>query len=256
MNYLLQILAFDDFLLYKSKLSAGQIALWRALMSINNKAQWKEWFTAANTTIESLSGLSRSGINKNRNALKQLGLIDFKSNGRKATSYKVCVLYTSKSTQESEQQSTQQSEQDGTQESEQQSGTFLNLNTNSNLNGSSTPATPNNINNAPTRESVTEKITQEFGRRLSPMELKYLDGLFQGASPVLVECALQEAVLHQAYSFKYIASVLNAFKKRGITNREQYEQTVQERNKQNQSNQQKAPADGPDIPLFSITGEV
>lgn len=252
MNYLLQILAFDDFLLYKSKLSAGQIALWRALMSINNKAQWKEWFTAANTTIESLSGLSRSGINKNRNALKQLGLIDFKSNGRKATSYKVCVLYTSKSTQESE----QQSEQEGAQESEQQSGTFLNLNTNSNLNGSSPAASSSINNNAPTRESVTEKIAQEFGRRLSPMERTYLDGLFQGSSPVLIECALQEAVLHQAYSFKYIASVLNAFKKRGITNREQYEQTVQKRNEQNQSNQQKAPAGGPDIPLFSITGEV
>ena len=94
MNYLQQILAFDDYLLYKQKLSSGQIALWRALMSINNKAGWATWFTA-NATLESLSGLSRSGINKNRNALKQ-GLIDFKSNGRKATSYKVCVLYTRK----------------------------------------------------------------------------------------------------------------------------------------------------------------
>lgn len=255
MNYLQQILAFDDYLLYETRLSSGQIALWRALMSINNKAQWKEWFTAANVTIESLSGLSRSGINKNRNVLKQLGLIDFKTNGRKASSYKVCVLYTSNSTQESvDKVSLKYTTQDPY--STQQSSTFLNINNKQNTNGSSTPATPNNINNAPTRESVTEKITQEFGRRLSPMELKYLDGLFQWSSPVLVECALQEAILHQAYNFKYIASVLNAFKKRGITNREQYEQTVQERNEQNQSNQHKAPTDGPDIPLFSITGEV
>ena len=93
MNYLQQILAFDDYLLYKQKLSSGQIALWRALMSINNKAGWATWFTAANATLESLSGLSRSGINKNRNALKQLGLIDFKSNGRKATSQGMRTLY-------------------------------------------------------------------------------------------------------------------------------------------------------------------
>lgn len=255
MNYLQQILAFDDYLLYETRLSSGQIALWRALMSINNKAQWKEWFTAANVTIESLSGLSRSGINKNRNVLKQLGLIDFKTNGRKASSYKVCVLYTSNSTQESvDKVPLKYTTQDPY--STQQSSTFLNINNKQNTNGSSTPATPNNINNAPTRESVIEKIAQEFCRQPSPMELNYLDGLFQGSSPVLVECALQEAVLHQVYNFKYIASVLNAFKKRGITNREQYEQTVQERNEQNQAKQQKTPADGPDIPLFKIAEEV
>lgn len=71
--------------MYETKLSSGQIALWYALMEINNKCAWIEWFTAANQTLETLSGLSRAGINKNRNVLKQLGLIDFKSNGKKAT---------------------------------------------------------------------------------------------------------------------------------------------------------------------------
>lgn len=78
MDYIRQILAFDDYLMYNQGLSSGQIALWRALMSINNKARWSEWFTASNQTLETLSGLSRQGINKNRNILKQLGLIDFR----------------------------------------------------------------------------------------------------------------------------------------------------------------------------------
>ncbi|MGL0750080.1 DnaD domain protein [Secundilactobacillus paracollinoides] len=132
MNYIQQLRAFDDFKLYDTKLSVGQNALWYALMSINNKSNWKTWFTVANSTLENLSGLSRSGIAKDRNILRQLGLIDFKSNGRKATSYRVCVLYTSNSAQDSVQDSTQGSVQDSTQGSVQgsvqDSSTLIKLN--------------------------------------------------------------------------------------------------------------------------------
>ncbi|WP_268914063.1 hypothetical protein [Lentilactobacillus sp. SPB1-3] len=107
MNYLQQIRGFNDFLTYNQKLSSGQISLWYALMWINNKTGWAKWFTAANLTLESMSGLSRSGVNKARNALKQYGLIDFKSHGSKATAYSVCQLYTSDSTQDSVQDSAQ-----------------------------------------------------------------------------------------------------------------------------------------------------
>ncbi|MDH5106494.1 DNA replication protein DnaD [Lentilactobacillus diolivorans] len=124
-NYLLQIRAFDDYRMYETKLSSGQVSLWYTLMSINNKAHWQKWFTAANVVLERLSGLSRSGIVKNRNVLKQLGLIDFQSNGRKATSYQVCVLYTSDGTQRSTQSSTQDSAQRSTQDSAQNSSTLV-----------------------------------------------------------------------------------------------------------------------------------
>ncbi|WP_125713000.1 DnaD domain-containing protein [Companilactobacillus kedongensis] len=110
MNYLKQLQAFRDYQLFKTELSSGQISLYYALLQINNKCSWVEWFTAANQMLETLSGLSRSGINKNRNILKQLGLVDFKSNGnRKATSYKICVLYTLDSTHNSEHNSTHKS---------------------------------------------------------------------------------------------------------------------------------------------------
>lgn len=128
MNYLLQIRAFDDYRMYETKLSSGQVSLWYTLMSINNKAHWQEWFTAANVVLERLSGLSRSGIVKNRNVLKQLGLIDFQSNGRKATSYRVCVLYTSDSTQRSVQSSTQESTQRSAQDSVQRSSALIKQN--------------------------------------------------------------------------------------------------------------------------------
>jgi DnaD and phage-associated domain len=86
MNYITEINRFYDLMLSKP-LSTGQIALWYALMQINNKCAWIKWFSVPNQTLELLTGLSRQGIDKNRNVLKQLGLIDFKSKGNKATMY-------------------------------------------------------------------------------------------------------------------------------------------------------------------------
>ena len=107
MNYITEILGFNDFLLTKP-LAAGQIALWYALMYINNKCSWAEWFTAPNRTLESLTGLERSSIYRARNELKLRGLIDFRSNGTKACSYKMLTCCT-------EQQPTQQGTQQPTQ---------------------------------------------------------------------------------------------------------------------------------------------
>lgn len=92
MEYLSQILRFNDSL-PTNNLSPGQIALWYALMHINNKCSWMEWFKAANRTLELYTGLSKNGVIKARNVLKQKGLIDFKSNGTSAASFKLKILY-------------------------------------------------------------------------------------------------------------------------------------------------------------------
>lgn len=139
MNYIKEIKAFYDLVQVK-QLSTGQIALWHALMQVNNKCAWIEWFTAPNLTLELTSGLSRKGIYKARNVLKQHGIIDFKSNGTKATSYKLISLLnntqvsTRDSTQDnntlqdSTQEGTQSSTQDSTQEGTQGSATLNKLN--------------------------------------------------------------------------------------------------------------------------------
>ena len=112
MNYLAEILAFYDLVQVK-QLSTGQIALCHALMAINNRCTWIEWFTVPNLTLELNTGMSRSGVLKARNALKQYGLIDFKVNGTKATNYKMITI--AKSKQESNQIGKQVSTQDGKQ---------------------------------------------------------------------------------------------------------------------------------------------
>ena len=98
MNYITEIKGFNDLLL-RERLSSGQIALWYALMHIDNKSGWKKWFTVPVITLELHTGLSKSGIYKNREVLKQLGLIDFKAFKGKAARYTInsCLLYTSPS---------------------------------------------------------------------------------------------------------------------------------------------------------------
>ncbi len=92
MNWLKEIKEFFN-LQEINRLSTGQIALWHALMYINNKCAWTEWFTVANSTLQSETGLTRDGIYKARNVLKQKGYIDFKETGpSKPSRYKMLSL--------------------------------------------------------------------------------------------------------------------------------------------------------------------
>lgn len=77
---------FDEMIEEKG-LSHGQIALWYALFHKCNRLHWRSWFSVTNSELSSRSGLSVRGINKARNALKQKGLVDFKTNGTYATQY-------------------------------------------------------------------------------------------------------------------------------------------------------------------------
>ncbi len=126
MNYIAEIKAFYDLVQVK-QLSQGQIALWHALMYINNKCAWIEWFTVPNITLELNTGLSRSGIAKARNALKQYGLIDFRQNTTKATSYKLFTML------KSEQVGNQISKQVGKQDSNQIGSTLNKRNETNNI---------------------------------------------------------------------------------------------------------------------------
>lgn len=116
MNYIALINSFWDSAIL-SPLSTGQVSLYMALLHINNRSNWIEWFTAPNQVLSVLTGLSRSGILKARNELKQRGLIDFRERGTKATVYKITTM--SNSAQDSTQNSNQNSEQDSTQNSNQ-----------------------------------------------------------------------------------------------------------------------------------------
>lgn len=90
MNYIAQINAFWDSAT-TNPLSTGQVSLYFALLHICNRSNWTEWFAAPNQVLTVLTGLSRSGILKARNELKQRGLIEFQEKATKATRYKITI---------------------------------------------------------------------------------------------------------------------------------------------------------------------
>ncbi|WP_025193590.1 DnaD domain protein [Enterococcus faecalis] len=259
MDYIKQILAFDDYLMYNQGLSSGQIALWRALMSINNKTRWSEWFTASNQTLETLAGLSRQGINKNRNVLKQLGLIDFQTNGRKATSYHICKLYTSDSVQESLQEdvrklSTSNSLQESVQDSLQSSSATVAEKCTTQLRNSSTLYKhKQNINiNKNINDHIEDLGVYEF---IQQAWEKAPTGLLQGAlgpwikewGPELVlyafKLAYENSVEMQGLK-KYVQAILNNWAKRDIKTLEDAEkarEAFEEQKKAGRSGYQKKP---------------
>ena len=98
MNYLSIINAFWDSAT-TNPLSTGQVSLYMALLHVCNRSNWTEWFQAPNQVLSVLTGLSRSGILKARNELKQRGVIDFKERGTKATIYRVIEENTQNSVQ-------------------------------------------------------------------------------------------------------------------------------------------------------------
>lgn len=89
MNYLAEILAFNNWIRYNSGISKSDICLWHGLMSMANRFSWRE-FNAPILTLLSESKLTKNEFYKSRNKLKQFGLLDFKERGgNRATLYKM-----------------------------------------------------------------------------------------------------------------------------------------------------------------------
>lgn len=89
LNYLKEILTFENWIEYNSGINKSDIRLWYTLMHTANRFAWKE-FTISISVLIFKSKLSKSDIYRARNKLKQLGLIDFKErSGNQCTIYKM-----------------------------------------------------------------------------------------------------------------------------------------------------------------------
>ena len=210
MNYITEIKAFYDLVQVK-QLSQGQIALWHALMHINNKCSWIEWFSVPNIMLELHTGLSRSGIAKARNVLKQYGLIDFKPNGTKATNYKMMPM------SKSEQASNQVSKQDGNQVSKQvsnQVGGTLNK-----LNKTKLNKTVEEKKEEPTAaaDEVVVFYLNNINPMITPSEAQDLVYYEKQLPKELLLFGMQKAVDQKARKMGYIKSIWNSWLSKGIT---------------------------------------
>lgn len=76
MNYLLEINAFYEWL-ETNPLQRSEIALWSALMHINNKSHWQKSFMVPVSTLQLKAGLRRADLFKARKRLVEVGLIEY-----------------------------------------------------------------------------------------------------------------------------------------------------------------------------------
>ncbi|WP_137663926.1 DnaD domain protein [Enterococcus hulanensis] len=104
------------------------------------------------------------------------------------------------------------------------------------------------------QKKMLRSFEQEFGRPLSPIEYQKIGYWLNDDqySPALIELALQEAVLNQAYNFKYIETVLQSWEKKNIRSKSQVEEE-QRRRKQIllQKEEQKHSEELPKVSLYN-----
>jgi hypothetical protein len=89
MNYIRELNAFWEWALVERP-STGQVALYLALMSVDNKTGWQGSFTAPNIILQFMTGLSRQGLDKARSGLITKGRIRYKKgHSNKAGTYEI-----------------------------------------------------------------------------------------------------------------------------------------------------------------------
>lgn len=220
MNYLKQLLAFYDEL-ELNPLSSSEIALWHALMSINNKTAWSDTFTVASSVLCQRSGLGTPNFFKTRNNLAQKGYIKWgSSGGNRAAKYQIKVLYKSAST-DSVDVSIDNSSGNTEVLDKQKSKTKVETQVETQA------ETNNNQDENAYRDLITE-FQQNFGinstKPLMLDDLKYTiaDFVDQGNSYTeaieIVQYALKIAVAHQASSWSYVKGIIKNWVSKSLFN--------------------------------------
>lgn len=92
MNYIKEINAFYN-RQEQVPLTGSAVALWYALMHINNKTRWKNTFTSPGSVLRNKAGLTETSFKRARTELANGGYIKVESRGRgKAPVYKIHSL--------------------------------------------------------------------------------------------------------------------------------------------------------------------
>ena len=246
MNLILQVKAFNKLHL-RDPFSKGQFMLFHALLDVNNDCGWLEWFDVALSRLELFSRLSREGIQKARAELVERGLIEFKSNGTRAGSYRLKKLYedstqvstqtsTQNSTQrvtkkerlntdlttekaENTQNSTQISTQESTQSSTQES-TSLNKQNKTKQNKIKDNVSCNEYvnelcdTNSSQKTNILEFYQQNFGFPSSFVQVEILKAVNEYGGDLVLEALKQ--TLRYKKEFGYAKTILERWKDRGI----------------------------------------
>lgn len=192
-----------------------------------------------NQGLKASNKISESKTWRLLNKLKSNSVLDIKS----TTKYSVISITNWGKYQNSEQQNEQQVNNEWT-ASEQRLNTNNNDNNNNNVNNKETSLTPpinkNNINSGheilgnedeQKAKELYQLFEKEFGRPLSPIENETIGAWIAEDEYELdiIQLALREAVLNQAYSLKYIDRILLSWERKGLKSKQQAEKAITSR---------------------------
>jgi hypothetical protein len=94
MNYIAEINSFNDWL-ETNDVPKSAVALWYALMHVNNKSNWKKTFAVAVSVLEFKTKFKRSELFKARNILAQKERITWESRGGNSSSVYSIIPFSS-----------------------------------------------------------------------------------------------------------------------------------------------------------------
>ncbi|WP_203641248.1 DnaD domain-containing protein [Levilactobacillus andaensis] len=108
------------------------------------------------------------------------------------------------------------------------------------------------------RSTVFNQIETEFGRPLSPLEMESISQWLDEDHyrPELIQLALKEAVLSQAYSLKYMDRILLSWEKKNLKTAAQVQQEKERQEPRRSAangNASQANSQIPDVPIFKLT---
>ena len=225
MNYIKELNAFYDWLETNS-LSTSAIALWHALMHVNNKAGWIEEFGVATSVLCTKTGLSDRTVRNARNELKQKGRIEWKSRrGNQSAVYKIIPLSKSMSAIISGNASGKHSGNSDKNNLSETDADNLSGNASGNLSGNASGNTSalNKLNE--TKQNEDDDVINDndpfvyYSKNIGPM-LPYIADLikqYQKDLPnELITEAFKIAVRNNARSMRYAEKIMISWLDKGI----------------------------------------
>ena len=203
MDLLQQIAGFSDYAMV-NRLSAGQIALYFALLDIMLRSDCQEWFPVCDATLQLKSGLSRQGVIKAKNVLKQKNIIDFENGkSRKSPIYRLTEFSA---------ESVQDSVQVGVQEVEKPKDSIFNIN-NKYINNFTT--TQDRLDGSSNIKCISH-YEQNIGV-ITPKAAEMLtDYLNSGIEDEMLCLCIDEAVRANARNLNYIDKIILNCQNQGI----------------------------------------
>ncbi|MFD1850949.1 DnaD domain-containing protein [Oceanobacillus bengalensis] len=217
MNYIKEMNAFYD-RIEQNPLSSSAVALWYALMHMNNKTRWKETFTVSATVLRLKSGLKESSFKRARTELKEKGYIDFESRSHnQAPIYRIMRL-TVEAADDMSHLSDQSMDHLGNQGVNQLEDQPKNLEA-SPLIKQNKKEKKEKENNIITADAFV--FYQENFGVASPFVVESLMHWIGDIGEVLVIEAMKRALERNKTSWGYVKSILQAWAKKGIHTVEQ-----------------------------------